>query len=83
MGAGVGLEVPDLGLRMDVALGLLSPVSESRVSFEEEAFDVVDFAFGEDVAFRFDGEEAEIEALDLVTTMFTKWRRSRDVATGG
>lgn len=31
-GARVVLEVPDLGLRMDVAMGFLSPMTESRSS---------------------------------------------------
>ena len=30
--------MPDLGLCMDVAMGFLSPVSKSRVTFEDEAF---------------------------------------------
>lgn len=30
--------MPDLGLCMDVAMGFLSPVSKSSVTFEEEAF---------------------------------------------
>ena len=44
LGAGVGLQVPDLGLCLDVGLGFLSPVSESRVTFEDKAFDVDNFA---------------------------------------